>query len=105
MGLLKAKFMTIFVGVILIILSLVGYFFLDYCEVDPGALAGDVSNALDEPLTLSVLYAIGGFFTFLGQTFVAILCPVLNFMDSLLAFFWYFLIGVAVVLIGWFLVP
>ena len=105
MGLLKAKFMTILVGIILIVFSLVGYFFIDYCDVDPGGLASDVTDALDEPLTLSVLHAIGGFFTFLGQTFVAILCPVLNFMNSLISFFWYFLIGVAVVLIGWFLVP
>jgi len=105
MGLLKAKFMTIFVGIILIILILVGYFFLDYCKTDPGRLAGEVSEALDEPLTLSGLYAIGGFFTFLGEAFVAILCPILDFMNLLLAFFWYLLIGVAIVLIGWFLIP
>jgi hypothetical protein len=106
-----AKFKIIFIltGIICLVLGLLGIFLIHQCEVSPEEMVEETEEALAEPFTIAALQAIGDIFSFIAETFIAILCPVLNFIDSFASpvsnFLILFVAGIALILFGWFVLP
>jgi len=99
------KLILVFGGAILAIIALIGYFLIDYCETSPEDLAQGVEGVVSEPLTISMLAMIGGVISAIAGFFIALLCPILAFLNSLLPLYWFIIIGVLTAIIGWYVVP
>jgi hypothetical protein len=107
-NLLKAKFWVITIGVLLLAIGVVGILLHDQCTSDIEGLTSSVEGEITQPMTLQARAAAGAAFRAIAEFFVAVLCPVLDFIDNLLGgftFVVFIIAGPILIIIGWYVVP
>jgi hypothetical protein len=104
---LKLKFWVVMIGFIVLVFGVIGILLHDSCVTDVEGLTTGVEGELTQPMTIGARETAGAAFRAIAEFFVSIICPVLNFIDSVVPFGFALVMGVGVLLIiiGWVFVP